>query len=58
MTKQDRDHRDIWAEKMKDKPCYEPAIPFYDFCLNMDRPIKRYNCDECIAQKGLKDFIE
>ena len=48
-----------WLDKMKDKPCYRPAVPFYDVCLNNSvAGIKRLDCEKCIAERGLKDYIE
>jgi len=47
-----------WKEEMEDKPCYRPALPFYDVCLNRNQPVKRFDCDKCAEEHGLVDFIE
>ena len=50
---------DVWIERMRDKPCYRPAVPFYDFCLNCGvAQVKRLDCDKCVREKKLKDYIE
>ncbi len=48
------------AEEMKDTyPCYLPAVPFFDVCLNEGQPVKRRDCDECFrAHPWMKDYIE
>jgi len=49
---------DEWEEEMKDMPCYVPAVPMFDFCMNMDLEVKRYDCDKCVVEHGLRDCIE
>ena len=41
-----------WRDKMKDKPCYRPALD-PSRCLNQDQMVKRYDCEACIKEKGL-----
>ena len=50
--------KEQWLEQMKAYPCFKPAVPFYDFCLNMDTPVKRYDCDKCVEVNKLCDCIE
>ncbi len=47
-----------WLEEMKDKPCYRPAPPFYDICLNAGHPVKGLDCDKCVEEHKLVDCIE
>jgi len=49
---------DQWEAEMARYPCYTPAMPFYDFCLNADQPVKRYDCGLCMERHGLWDTIE
>ena len=53
-----KDYRELWYEKMEDKPCYRPALPVYDFCLNMDSDrVKRLDCNKCVLKKELHGCI-
>lgn len=48
-----------WRDKMQDWPCYKPAIPFYDYCLNVDAVlIKHLDCEKCFEVNGLWDCVE
>lgn len=50
---------DRWLEEMKSCPCYRPAVPFYDVCLNSFAPnIKKLDCEICVARHELVDCIE
>jgi len=50
--------RKQWLKQMAKYPCYKPAPPFYDFCRNMDMPVKRYDCNKCVEENKLCDCIE
>ncbi len=55
----DKTNKETWAGKMRQKPCYMPAPPFYDFCQNLDRDdVKRLDCTECVEKLGIRDYIE
>lgn len=47
-----------WLEEMKDMPCYCPCPPFYDFCNHMFQQVKRLDCEKCIKEHNLRDYIE
>jgi len=47
-----------WIEKMKDYPCYTPCPPFYDMCNRIGHPTGEFDCDKCLQENQLKDYIE
>jgi len=50
---------DVLTERMRDKPCYMPALPRYDICQNMNsRVVKRLDCRECIEERGISEPVE
>ncbi len=49
---------DEWEREMEGMPCYRPAPPFFDYCLNMGQSVKRYDCDRCSDKHKLRDYIE
>ena len=50
---------DKWAEKMRDKPCYMPALLGYDVCQNVNsKTVKRLDCCECIEERGISEPVE